>query len=145
VIRINTKSGNTYKFDLDDSEQASNLIRLLEDKKFQNIITGVTLLHDYKRRYRCINDKCKRISKMICPKCGELDDGYFRYTSHCTLIRPHLDNVKFEVEKAHKIDDKEIVIGEKLLCKTGMINLSITQYKRQPASRIILASNETDI
>lgn len=145
MIRINTKYGNTYKFDLDDSDQARKLIGLLEDQNFQNIITGITLLRTYKRRHRCSNDKCKRTSKMICPKCGELDDDYFRYTSHCTLIRPHLEGVEFGIEKAHKIDDEEVIIGEKLLCKARGINLSVTQYKRQPASRIILASNETDI
>ena len=145
MIRINTKYGNTYKFDLDDSDQAHKLVKLLEDKNFQNIITGITLLRNYKRRYRCANDKCKRVSKMVCPKCGELDDDYFRYTSHCTLIRPCLEDVKFEIEKAHKIDDEGVIIGEKLLCKAGEMNLSVTQYKRQPASRIILASNETDI
>jgi hypothetical protein len=56
-----------------------------------------------------------------------------------------MDDVKFGVGKAHKIDDNKIIIGEKLFCKAGETNLSITQYKRQPASRIILASNETDI
>jgi hypothetical protein len=145
LIRINTKYGDSFNFDLDDSDQAAKIIRLLEDKQFQKIITGITLLHNYKRKYRCVNEKCKRISKLICPKCGELEDGYFNYTSHCTLIRPHEDDVKFSVEKASKIDDNKIIIGEKLFCKAGKTNISITQYKRQPASRIILASSETDI
>ena len=145
MIRINTKYGDSFNFDLDDSDQAAKIIRLLEDKQFQKIITGITLLHNYKRKYRCVNEKCKRMSKLICPKCGELEDGYFNYTSHCTLIRPHTDDVKFNVEKASKIDDNKIIIGEKLFCKAGETNISITQYKRQPASRIILASSETDI
>lgn len=143
MIKINTKHGDTYKFDLDDEQQAIKLMRLMEDVGFQNIITGITLSQRYRRKYRC--NKCKSISKLVCPICGEIEDnGRFNYIGQCTLSRPQLENINFAIDNTDSVANKKSN-GERLICNVENTQLIITTYKRQPSSRIILSTTGKDI
>lgn len=143
MIKINTKHGDTYKFDLDDEEQAVRLLKLMNDVGFQRIITGITLSQRYRRKYRC--NKCKSVSKLVCPNCGESEDnGRFNYISQCTLTRPQSEYVNFAIDCTDKIVNKK-TNGERLICNAGNTQIIITAYKRQPSSRIILTTNSMDI
>lgn len=138
MIKINTSSGETFKLDLNNEEQAKKLVSLLRDYKFQNEITGITVLRKYKRRHRCNNPNCKRISKAICPRCGEIDDGgNFNYTDQYTLVRPSsFGKINFTIEESKTNATKNQNVGEKIICNAGDIQLSIMAYSQQPATRI---------
>lgn len=146
MIKINTTYGDTYKFDLENSEQAKKLIELLDDEEFQSIITGITLLQNYKRKHRCTNRNCKCVSKLVCPRCGEIkNDNVFNYINQYSLKRPNCKKVNFQITKENKIVNGIRNGRVRLLCSTEDIQLSITTYHPQPASRIILTALDRDI
>jgi hypothetical protein len=141
VIRINTSDGSTFKLDLKDEKQAKRLIELLGDYEFQKHITAITAMRQYSRRHRCPTRGCKRLTKMVCPVCGEVDDGgSFSYTGNqYTLVRPNtFERVSFSIEDSPTDVDKNVNGGEKLICNAGSTQLTIMVYSNQPSARVTL-------
>jgi hypothetical protein len=141
VFRINTADGDTIRLDPHDEEQAQRLLSLMKDHKFQEKISGITVLRRYTRRHRCPNSGCKRHAKLVCPKCGEIDDGYkFTYTGlQYTLARPDtFDKVSFTAEGLERDDSVNMKGGERLVCFAGDVQLTVMAHAQQPAARVTL-------
>jgi len=141
VFRINTANGDTFKLDVNDEEQAKRLLTLLKSHKFQQDISGITVLRRYTRRHRCPNPECKRPAKLVCPKCGEIDDGgVFSYMGvQYTLARPDtFDKVSFSAEGLERDDAVNMKGGERLVCFAGDVQLTIMAHAQQPAARVTL-------
>lgn len=141
MIRINTSNGNTFRLDLADEDQARKLVKLLGDYDFQRTITGITVMRRYTRRHRCNNQGCKRVAKLVCPVCGEIEDGgRFSYTGNqYTLVRPSsFDRISFAVENSVSNGDNGVNGGEKLICSAGGVQLQIMAYAHQPSARVSL-------
>ena len=141
MFRFNTSDGDTFKLDTQDEEQAKRLLRLLKDHSFQQKVTGITVLKRYTRRHRCPDPRCKRPAKLVCPTCGEIDDGgVFTYTGvQYTLLRPEgFDKVSFSAESLDKEDDTSMKGGERLVCFAGDVQVTIMAHAQQPSTRITL-------
>ena len=140
MLRINTKNGETFKLDLGDERQAAELIKMLADSEFQRSISAITVMKRYTRRHRCPNQGCKRLAKLVCPKCGEIhDDGEFSYMGNqFAIVKPDsFDKVCFEAENS-MINDGEDIGGEKLVLYAGDVQLTIMAYTQQPTARVTL-------
>lgn len=141
MFKINTDTGETFRLDTHNESEAKKLLQLLGDRKFQQTITGLTVLRQYSKRYRCPNPKCRKPAKLICPSCGEVtDNGRVTYTGvHYTLLRPEdFDNISFHAETIEPDPEQGLKGGDKIVCFMGDVQLTIMAHASQPASRIAL-------
>lgn len=121
MLKIHTIDGETLRIDMADEEQAKRLLGQLRTHKFQNAITGVSLVETHTVRARC--------------RCGE------RPTSQIgvqySVSRPQaFRSVEYELEYVSV--DGGAKGGERVVLYTDDVCLTMMAHRSQPSARVTL-------
>jgi hypothetical protein len=138
VFKIHTKDGETIRVDLQDEDQARELLQRLKSNQFQEQITGIAILQKCTGRFKC--PTCKRSKKLVCAHCGRreplaLCDKNVQYT----LSRPEgFDQFYYHVEDMERDDLEGLKGAEKITCFVDDVRITMVVHREQPSTRIAL-------
>jgi len=123
MLKIHISDGQTVRIDLSDESQARELLAKLHSDRFQDSITGVSLVetHDVKARCRSCGDKAS----------SQIGVQY-------SVSRPQaFRRVEYEVE--HVPEAGKVKGGERIVLYADDVCLSVMAHRSQPSARVTLA------
>lgn len=133
MLKIHTKNGDTLRLDLNDENQASSILTQLKNKKFQEEITAVSILKTCDGRQRC--NVCGRPVRSVCDNCGE-EKERLNCSTLFQLSLPKPVNHKNTFYYFEKIELENNKGGERLVCFSDEIKISLMVHSGQPAARL---------
>lgn len=139
MFKIQTKDGRTEVVDISwDENKAKELIKRLKDPKYQETITGMSILKECGGKTRC--PVCKR-TNLICKTCGRDLKGHTCSTgAQYSFSRPGYSRkvlylpefIKPELERGNKG-------GERITVLVDGMKVVLMAHENQPALRVTLA------
>lgn len=139
MFKINTNDGLTIKADLADEEQAREVIRRLKSRKYQERITGISVVRNCTGKFRC--SSCNKAAEFTCSRCGTTTkDAVCGIGAQYSISRPTgVPGVFYQIEAVSPDREARIRGGEKIICFAGDIKVVLMSHIAQPAARITLS------
>lgn len=137
MLKIHTSDGKTHRIDLQDAEQARELMAKMRKRNFQATITGVSVVGDAPVRMRC--PTCSRPGRLSCSTCGEIPSAAKLLTHvQYSLTRPddYQGPVHFIAEDIPEAAG--VRGGERVSCFVGDARVQMMVHREQPSVRISL-------
>ncbi len=123
MLKIHTSDGKTVRIDLSDEGQARELLAKLRTHKFQDAITGVSLVETHDVRVNC--DRCGGKSH------SQIGVQY-------SVSRPQaFRRVEYDLE--HVPEQGKLKGGERVVVYADDVCLSMMAHRSQPSARVTLA------
>lgn len=133
MLKIHTKTGDTLRLDLNDENQASSILNLLQNKNFQDEITAVSILKVCDGRQRC--SVCGRPIRATCDRCG-IESNHLKCGTSFQLSLPKPVNHKKTFYYFEKVELENNKGGERIICFSDEIKISLMVHSGQPAAKI---------
>jgi hypothetical protein len=135
VFKINTKDGRTEIFDLGDEEKAKKIISLLQDRSYQETITGVSILKSCGGKFKC--PQCNK-TEFICVHCQRnVSSVVCKRGIQNSLSRPiAARKVVYFISSIIPNFELKNKGGEKITLIADGISTNLIMHENQPASRI---------
>jgi hypothetical protein len=142
LLKIHTCDGKTTKLDLQDEDKAEYWLKLFRQRKFQETITGITVVQECCGRFKC--PECNRSAKLYCSNCDtQVNGSSCKMGIQNSLSKPvGFDEVFYIVEKTEADFSRKIKGNKKVICVADNCEIVMTVHDNQPASRVTLTKQK---